>query len=589
MILGLNISHNASASLTTDNGLALFAVEEERLSRIKNHVGIPRKSIQILSEQTEIGDLEQIIIGSNNNLTRDMAHRMVANLEKNPSNKEGLWTQPFPGGFSKQKTNDVDPKTIIEMAILDLLPEKFAKINFVWEKHHDSHIGCALSTVSSKESLLVSLDGEGDGESGAIAVYKSGVVNYLARIPKLDSLGLMYSAVTKRYNFIPNKHDGKITGLAAFGNHTAAVELLCQHIVIREGIPKVIRANDLKAKLLSPVLSKLGINLKSFQTMHQIIDLAESKTTAYPDLAYAIQSVLEKSVLEIIDFWVKKTKIKNVALSGGVFANVKLNQKISELQNVLDVGVFPNMGDGGIALGGIWSYLSKNRQLSLEPYYESMYLAPNNLSTEKIEIESLKTDEQLMQVTLPESNLYKAVCDDIISGSLVAVHNGQMEFGPRALGNRSLLLDPRKSTIVKSVNDRLNRTEFMPFAPVIMEEHFQNYFQISPTQSLQPYYYMTMTCNVMNQVRQLIPAVVHVDGTARPQIVNRTNNYYLYNIIDQFYKLTGIPLLVNTSLNVHEEPINCSVSDTVKILKSGKVDVVYFGHTRIELKKSPTQ
>ena len=261
----------------------------------------------------------------------------------------------------------------------------------------------------------------------------------------------------------------------------------------------------------------------------------------------------------------------------------------SELQNVLDVGVFPNMGDGGIALGGIWSYLSKNRQLSLEPYYESMYLAPNNLSTEKIEIESLKTDEQLMQVTLLESNLYKAVCDDIISGSLVAVHNGQMEFGPRALGNRSLLLDPRKSTIVKSVNDRLNRTEFMPFAPVIMEEHFQNYFQISPTQSLQPYYYMTMTCNVMNQVKQLIPAVVHVDGTARPQIVNRTNNYYLYNIIDQFYKLTGIPLLVNTSLNVHEEPINCSVNDTVKILKSGKVDVVYFGHTRIELKKSPTQ
>jgi len=585
MILGLNIAHDASASLTTSDGVALFSIGEERLSRIKNHIGIPRKSIEAILGCVDVREIRKIVIGGQNSLSYSNAIRMVADLEKNPSNPEGTWKRPAPGFNANWESYRSNPKSLIEESIIDLLPEKLKKIDFFWENHHDSHIGCAISATQNKNSILLSLDGEGDGESGAISIQHSGKIDSLLRIPTIDSLGLMYSAITKRYNFVPGKHEGKITGLAAFGKYSAAVEILKQHVIVDNGAPKVIRVDTLKDKFMHLVLNELGFTNKHFRTLDQIADLASSKTTSYSDLAYAIQFVLEESVLEILDFWTKKTQVFNVSLAGGVFSNVKLNQKISESGNILDVNVFPNMGDGGIALGGIWSHLSSKNQLSKDRLYGSMYLAPHDELSDQILLESLKNDLQVIYKKLDFSNLFHSIAEDIANGKLVAIHNGPMEFGPRALGNRSLLLDPRRKEIVKYANDRLKRTEFMPFAPVIKEESFFDYFQISPTQSLQPFYFMAMTCNVKQEVQPLIPAVVHIDGTARPQVVTKSINHYLYKILDEFHGKTGIPILVNTSLNVHEEPINCSIGDTIKALKSSNIDVAYFGEVKIELYK----
>ncbi len=582
MIIGLNLAHDASVAVTDSDGVAHLALAEERISRNKNHIGVPRKSIQALSGKIELSKVEKIVIGSHDLLARSNAEKLIMDLEKNPSNPEGTWKTPHPGAYSVLKKDTRAPKKMIEDLLVTLLPGDLRNIPIEWENHHDSHLGCAFGNVVQKDSILLSLDGEGDGESGAIAISRKSKIDSLSRIPQLDSLGNLYSAVTSRYNFTPGKHEGKITGLAAFGNHSKAADILLDHVKIKNGIPEVIFAKDLKSRLVSKVVSRMGMSLKSFRTLEQIVNLAESKTENYPDLAFAVQSVLEKSVTEIVEYWVKQTGISDISLAGGVFANVKLNQRISELDCVSDVRVFPNMGDGGIALGGIWSNLSREGKISKSPLYNSMYLAPETFKISE-EIEIAKNDSQLNCVLLDDEILFQEIAGEIAENKMVAVHNGVMEFGPRALGNRSLLLDPRRAEILKTANERLKRTEFMPFAPMVLKEHFLDYFRISPTQSIQPFEYMAMTCDVNKELAEKIPAVVHVDNTARPQVVTKKSNEFVYKVMVEFYKLTGIPLLVNTSLNVHEEPINYVLQDSIKALKSGAIDVIYTGNHKIEL------
>jgi carbamoyltransferase len=154
-----------------------------------------------------------------------------------------------------------------------------------------------------------------------------------------------------------------------------------------------------------------------------------------------------------------------------------------------------------------------------------------------------------------------------------------MEFGPRALGNTSILLDPRQKDLIKSVNLRLKRTEFMPFAPSIMIEYFDQYFATS-NESLQPFYFMAMTCNVLPSKRLEIPAVTHVDGTARPQIVSRDSNTFFYNILDEFRKISGVPLVVNTSFNIHEEPIIRNSESAFQALVAGAIDILFIANRK---------
>jgi carbamoyltransferase len=589
MYLGLNLSHDASVGLTSRNGYVISALAEERISRRKNHHGIPRRSLAIILDSIDYSEIEKIIIGSHNSLSWENAARMVHDLDGNPSNPEGLWRSLSPGSSQKFKElfekNQGDPKKLIQTTISELLPSKLRNIPFIWEKHHDSHLGCALGNLTQGNNLLFSFDGEGDGESGAIGVKRKGIqgVEILHRIDRLDSLGLLYSAVTRRYNFIGGRHEGKITGLAAYGSNSEAVDILLSHIKVKNGQVELIRAKKLKSKAMSLILNNLGVSNRHFRTLTQIIDVAESKTVNYADLAFAVQETLEKSMLEIISYHAKSQNIYNISLAGGVFSNVKLNQKISELEFIKDVRIFPNMGDGGIALGGIWSYLDRNNDLGLHSLYDSMYLSPEKFESESLDMSEINQDVQLKVVVLSSKDFAYSVAKDIAEGKIVALHDGRMEFGPRALGNRSILLDPRVESIVEVVNKKLRRTEFMPFAPVVLSRYFHDYFDVSPTQSHQPFLYMTMTCKVRHNMQPFIPAVVHKDGTARPQIVDQQSNPLLYGILNEFYKLTSVPLVVNTSLNVHEEPINYKLSESVKLVKDKTIGVLYTKKMRITL------
>lgn len=570
MYLGINLSHGSSACLVDSRGNLLAAIEEERLSRKKNHYGVPVRSINYLLQRMPSDfDVCEVVHGSFQDLNEDSLIRILANLDGSPSNPTGSWNLPRPGW----KRPAGDPHFIVEKIINTEL-HKFGcnTPSHTWIKHHDAHLGTALASsirARKDESLLITLDGEGDGESGTIAISSSGsTYKRLGSFSNLDSLGYLYQAVTEKYNFKGNQHEGKITGLAAFGSSSAAVELIAKYIQIQNGILTINYTKNASRNRLTRSLRQLGINSKAALSLQEIIDIASSKTNNYEDLAYAVQKVLEDSVLEISKYWLQKTDSKNLAVSGGVFANVKLNQRISDIEGLDFFDIFPNMGDGGLSAGGVWSHLSNTNKLTTDNPYHNMFLAP-----QQDKVEDYFNHENLEFKSLDVETLAGISAKLIASGKFLGIHYGSMEFGPRALGHRSLLLDPRDRGILKSANERLRRTEFMPFAPVVLESHFERYFD-GDLLTRPGFEYMTITCDVKPEHMNQIPAVTHIDGTARPQVI-RTNSNDLYAcILSEFQKLTGVGVLVNTSLNVHESPINFNLKDSIECLLNGAIDYI---------------
>ncbi len=568
----MSLSHDATAAITNNQGSVLGAIAEERLTRIKNHTGIPLLAMRALMDN--LGSVSKIVIGTHATLSSQDAARLVAQENEVPSSPRGKWPSYTYPGFRMSKS--VPTQNVIENLILKEFPD-LVGIPFVWTNHHDGHIGSALGMVNqAKSALLVSLDGQGDGESGAISIWNSGQMRNLNRYSYLDSLGELYSAVTRRYNFKAMQHEGKITGLAAFGSNSGAIEILKRFISVDRGNLRILRTDNLKKRLVGKTLRGMGLNSRVGLTLEEIVSMAEEGTNSYPDLAHAVQKVLEDSVLEIVGFYCKETNTKTLSLSGGVFSNVRLNQRISEMPEVEDVKIFPNMGDGGISLGGIWTHLQSTQSLSKDGLFEDMYLAPPSFTDDE-ELKRIIQSEQFNVREFSEvSSLSCYIAEQIASKKIVALHKSRMEFGPRALCNRSLLADPRDSEVNQILNKRLKRTEFMPFAPVVRIEDFDEYFDISKSQSLIPFFYMTMTASVKSRVSSRIPAVVHVDGTARPQIVSKESNEFVHNLLMEFGKISGVSVLINTSLNLHEEPINYSLEDSINgLLKSAFDTLVY--------------
>jgi carbamoyltransferase len=579
MLLGLNLSHDSSAALLDKDGTVLQAVQEERFSRIKNHIGIPVQSIRsLLSSNPKI---DQVVVGTFEQISNGDLNRLLVNLSGNPSNREGHWTQTYP---SYRRTSAFSNTPSTNVFFEEYLRELFNEFNlgscdFQFMNHHLAHLGCALGMLVDKKTLLISLDGEGDGDSGAVATWDGESIKILNRISALDSLGNLYSAVTNRYNFKPGQHEGKITGLAAYGSYSRAVEILFRHIQIINGVPKIILVDSLKDKIKRKSRKLLGINGLEASSIEELISLAEAQTLKYSDLAYAVQEVLEKSVLEVVSFWIRSTGLNNLSVAGGVFANVKLNQKISEMTELQNFRVFPNMGDGGLSIGGVWAHLSQNKiKIEANPL-SSLYLAPATEFEDRLVLDSLGTRKDLLVDNFSNEIWATKCAEDLVDGLVVALHMGKMEFGPRALGNRSILIDPRIKGIVDRLNRRLNRTEFMPFAPVVLHEMADEYFKLP--RDITSMEHMTITCFVKDEYVNQLPAITHVDKTARPQIINKGTMKDLYTIVSEFKKMTGFGILVNTSLNRHEEPINFRLADTISALDKDSFDVVYFNNYRI--------
>lgn len=411
-------------------------------------------------------------------------------------------------------------------------------------EHHLSHAANAFLASGFERALCITLDGYGSGLAGSASLGENGKIKRLHGVEFPHSLGTFYEQVTSSLGFQPGRHEGKIVGLAAFGDPDVLTEVLLGRFAQTPGDFRILESNNVYfSRHLAARFPKI-------------------------DVAAAYQRVLEIVACNYMSHWLNQTGCDAVVLSGGVTANVKMNQRIYEIDGVKRLFVYPNMGDGGCGTGAalLLSWPGGTR-----PSIEHVFLGP--------EFTAARVRAALESAALEFSqprHLAGEVARLIHAGKVVARFDGRMEYGPRALGNRSILFHAREPAVNQWLNQRLGRTEFMPFAPATLWEARERYYhRIRGAEHAAEF--MTLTFDCTEEMKRDCPAAVHVDGTARPQLVRREVNPSFYDILKEYEKLSGISGLINTSFNMHEEPIVCSPADAVRAFLRGNLDYLAIG------------
>lgn len=420
------------------------------------------------------------------------------------------------------------------------LPGRLWRMN-----HHDAHAANAFFASGFPEALIVSLDGYGSGKSGGVFLGGAEGVRVLHRFAFPNSLGMFYEHVTSGLGFRVSRHEGKIVGLAAYGR------------------PEVLR------DVLLSRFELAGGDIAMQAACNGWLTRALAQHFAKRDVAAAYQQVLELVACQTIRYWLRQTGMTRVCVSGGVHANVKLNQRIREIEGVEQVFVYPNMGDGGCATGAAMAVFAQ-AGVPIAPF-EDVYFGPDCTAAE--------CESALRRASLAferPDGLEERIAALLSENRIVGRFAGRMEYGPRALGNRSILYPAQDPHVNQWLNHQLRRTEFMPFAPACLAEEatslFRNLEGCEKTAE-----FMTITFDCTERMRSQCPAAVHVDGTARPQLVRRETNPTFHAILNAYRERTGHPAAINTSFNMHEEPIVCSPEDAVRAFLDGNLDWLALG------------
>ena len=568
IVLGLIDSKPSAAALMIDNKI-MAAVAEERLCRMKLASGLPRESISYVMAAAGVtpADIDLVAIA-----------QRVCVFEPEPI--------PWSGWFDGQEIL----KTYRFDNLSSMLAPMLGRFPLIWQAHHqfkklrsreriremprlleqaygikapvnyyDHHYCHATSAYYNsgfEQALVVTLDGGGDGRSGSVYVGENGRLRQLANVDSFNSLGNFYSYITELCGFRAERDEGKITGLAAVGKPIYA-DILRQFIHYRE--PGQIRYRV-------PMYYRSAIRL-----------LAERLPADFDraDLAASVQFILEEIGTQFVHYWLRQTGLRNLAVAGGVFANVKFNQRVHELAEVENIFIFPAMDDSGLCVGSALAAFVEQPDVDTRQLIRpltNVYLG-NSYSEKEIEAVVKAADCQAQY--LP--NIHKTIAQLLADGRVVARFTGAMEYGPRALGHRSILYQTTDLSVNDWLNASLKRTEFMPFAPATLAECAASRY-LGVDGAADPARFMTITFNCTEQMKRESPGVVHVDGTARPQLVDAKTAPDFYKILSAYYQLTGIPSLINTSFNMHGEPIVCSPADALRSFQAGNLDFLAIGN-----------
>jgi carbamoyltransferase len=407
-------------------------------------------------------------------------------------------------------------------------------------EHHQAHAAGAFFASGYDRALIVTLDGYGSGLAGSISVGEGVGISRLHKIPYPHSLGTFYESVTSSLGFRPSRHEGKVVGLAAYGDPEILGDLVMSRFQQGPGEFRIVESNNIYfSRYLASLFPKI-------------------------DVAAAYQRVLEKIAVAYVKHYVERTGIDTIVAAGGVLANVKLNQRLLEIPGVKRIFIYPNMGDGGCATGA--ALLASREFLKERAGYRDVYLGPDY--SDDMVVEKLRKAGLDFTHVVP---IEPMVARLIHEGKVVARFAGRMEYGPRALGNRSILYRATEPEVNQWLNQRLGRTEFMPFAPAtLFEERHRCYESIHRGEYAAQF--MTITFDCTKFMKQMCPAAVHVDGTARPQLVREESNASFYQIVREYHQLSGIPSVINTSFNMHEEPIVNTPEDAIRAFLQGNLD-----------------
>lgn len=442
--------------------------------------------------------------------------------------------------------------------------------------HHLCHAASAYYPSGFDEALVFTLDGMGDWYSARVMTARAGRLTPVAEYYyEQMSTGLDYEIITAMLGFNPARHAGKITGLAAFGKENP----VCEAALDKFFANVWGRGGQRGCSYESFMRSRDNVGHRRLHEIRQ----SEFGEFTREDIAYAIQKRTENQVRDFVTkYKAQWPGIENVCLSGGVFANVRVNQEVHRL-GFKKIFVQPAMSDAGLCYGAALLECVKRRGGMLKPYkLRDVFLGPS-FTREFIESEMRR--HELTGDYIEESAIGEAIAREIEARRVVAHFYGRMEFGPRALGNRSILYSAADPDVNRWLNEQLNRTEFMPFAPAVMSDYAEEYF-LDIEGAEHPAEFMTITFNCTEKARREIPAAVHVDGTARPQIVYEERNPRFYSILKAYHELTGSAVVINTSFNMHEEPIVCTPQDAIRSFQQGKLDVLILGNYLVRRAKS---
>jgi carbamoyltransferase len=585
-ILGISAFYHDSAAALVVDGKIISAVQEERFSRKKHDARYPFNSINYILKDSglKLNDIDHIVFFEKPFLKFErLLETYLAFAPRGFKSfslsmpiwlREKLFQKKFL--FDKLAQHDDNFKDI-------------EKIKF--SEHHYSHAASAFFPSPFDEAIVLTLDGVGEWATTTVAVGRNNDLEILKEIHFPHSIGLLYSAFTYYTGFKVNSGEYKVMGLAPYGEPKYKNLILKNLIDLKED-----GSFRLNMKYFNYATGLTMTNQKFSKLFgHPVRDAAKDKLTQFHmDIAASVQAVTEEIVLKIVKSLSEEYKIKNLCLAGGVALNCVANGKILKEKIFNDIWIQPAAGDAGGSLGAAlayWHHELNEPRTNFSDKMQGSYLGPQY---EDEEVEKTLSKLGAKYVKLDYEELISRVAKDLANEKTVGWFQGRMEFGPRALGGRSILADPRSEKMQKQLNLKIKfRESFRPFAPSILREDVSEWFEMnydSPYMLLVSEVKKSKQINMsnsdsklfgidkLNVKRSSIPAITHVDYSARIQTVHEETNKKYYDLLSEFKKLTNCPVLVNTSFNVRGEPIVCSVEDAFNCFMGTNLDILSIGN-----------
>tara|TARA_A100001015_G_scaffold86851_1_gene96560 strand:+ start:2674 stop:4509 length:1836 start_codon:yes stop_codon:yes gene_type:complete len=581
-ILGISAFYHDSAAALVVDGEIIAAAQEERFSRKKHDPGYPFNAVNyVLTEgKLKLNEVDHIVFFEKPFLKFErLLETYMAFAPKGFKSfslsmplwlREKLFQKKFL--FDKLKQHDENFKDI-------------KKIKF--SEHHYSHAASAFYPSPFENAVVLTLDGVGEWATTTVAIGKKNKLEMIKEIYFPHSLGLLYSAFTYYTGFKVNSGEYKVMGLAPYGKPKYK-DLIIQNLMdLKEDGSFKLNMKFFNYATGLTMTNKKFSDLFGHPVRNPKKDLLED---FHMDIAASIQSVTEEIVIRITKNIASEYKIKNLCLAGGVALNCVANGKILRQKIFDDIWIQPAAGDAGGSLGAALAYWHHELKKPRENFQDQMkgaYLGPK-LSEKNVEDQLKKLKARYTKKS--SSEISSIVAKELSNGKTVGWFQGRMEFGPRALGGRSILADPRSDKMQKELNLKIKfRESFRPFAPSVLREEVSNWFELNYDSP-----YMLLVSDVkrekqiimsekdkklfgidkLNIKRSSIPAITHVDYSARIQTVHKETNLKYYNLINEFKKITDCPVIVNTSFNVRGEPIVCSVEDAFNCFMGTNLDIL---------------
>jgi carbamoyltransferase len=579
-ILGINAYHGDSAAALIKDGKVLAAIEEERIRRIKHWAGFPSESIKFCLKDAGISieEIDYITIGRNP--SAHLLKKFGSSIKKliNPR-------------FLKDRFSNINKVLSIKDELTNALNIDRNKIKAPIKliEHHRSHLASAFFASPFEESAIISIDGFGDFSSCMFGIGRGNKIKVLDSVTYPHSLGIFYTAFTQFLGFPYYGDEYKVMGLAPYGKPMYIDKL--QDVIIKTKDGK-FRLNEKYFLHSTKGVAMTWENTAPFiERLYSdyLIDKFGSPrnpkdpiTEYHKDLAASVQKVCEDLIFHMLNYLQKLTGMKNLCIAGGVSQNSVANGKIKENTDFENVYIPPAGYDAGNAIGSaLWVYhqeLGKNDRYFINNSFFGAHYSDQEieqiLKDKKIEYYCAKNEDELVEKT----------SEMLSNGAVIGWFQGRTEFGPRALGNRSVLTHPGRKDAKDLINSKIKRREsFRPFAPSILREYVNEYFEQEDD-----VFFMERVFKIRPEKRELIPAVTHVDGTGRLQTVHKDITPLYYKLIDKFRQKTGLPILLNTSFNENEpivnspiEALDCFLRTDMDALIMGKIIIERFNKKNV--------